>query len=274
MVETLHFVAIAAFLFWCLVSALSEDGWGAEPHDATGLARTGHCGLDAVAGGALRPTRADVRLLAQPEPVVRAERTAGCSRPCCIRLEGPTRTRCSSPSCGAHRIAAAVFVSDVHDTGTGNDTLNHRRWAVQRLVGERCRSEDPVRDWAGRGHRTGQAGRNRRPLGGIGVDSLWFSELVSTDAVDPFIGMAYALARTTQLKVGTSVAILPGRHPVLVAKQLASLAGLAPKRVLPVFGLRSAIPGEREIFDVPDGERAAVFDESLQLLRRYLRRTA
>ena len=52
------------------------------------------------------------------------------------------------------------------------------------------------------------------------------------------VGMAYALARTTRLKVGTSVAVLPGRHPVLVAKQLASLAALAPKRVLP--GLRFA----------------------------------
>ncbi|HEX2399045.1 MAG TPA: LLM class flavin-dependent oxidoreductase, partial [Mycobacterium sp.] len=82
-------------------------------------------------------------------------------------------------------------------------------------------------------------------LEATGVDSLWFSELVYSKAVDPFVGMAYALARTTNLKVGTSVAVLPGRHPVLVAKQLASLAGLAPKRVLPVFGLRSAIPAER-----------------------------
>ncbi|MBP2452190.1 TIGR03854 family LLM class F420-dependent oxidoreductase [Mycolicibacterium lutetiense] len=103
-----------------------------------------------------------------------------------------------------------------------------------------------------------------------GVDSLWFSELVYTPAVDPFIGMAYALARTRRLKVGTSVAILPGRHPVLVAKQLASLAALAPKRVLPVFGLHSALPAERDIFVVPDGRRAAVFDESLHLLRSVL----
>jgi probable F420-dependent oxidoreductase len=91
-------------------------------------------------------------------------------------------------------------------------------------------------------------------LEATGVDSLWFSELVYSKAVDPFVGMAFALARTTNLKVGTSVAVLPGRHPVLVAKQLVSLAGLAPKRVLPVFGLRSAIPAEREIFVVPDGE--------------------
>jgi probable F420-dependent oxidoreductase len=103
-----------------------------------------------------------------------------------------------------------------------------------------------------------------------GVDSLWFSELVYSLAVDPMVGMAYAVARTKRLKVGTSVAVLPGRHPVLVAKQLASLAALAPKRVLPVFGLRSAIPAEREVFTVPDGERAAVFDESLRVLRAAL----
>ncbi|WP_118915804.1 TIGR03854 family LLM class F420-dependent oxidoreductase [Mycobacterium shigaense] len=103
-----------------------------------------------------------------------------------------------------------------------------------------------------------------------GVDSLWFSELVYAPAVDPMVGMAYALARTSRLKVGTSVVVLPGRQPVLVAKQLASLAALAPKRVLPVFGLRSAIPAERELFVVPDGARAAVFDESLRVLRAAL----
>ena len=107
-------------------------------------------------------------------------------------------------------------------------------------------------------------------LEAAGVDSLWFSELVYSRAVEPFVGMAFALARTTQLKVGTSVAVLPGRHPVLVAKQLASLAALAPKRVLPVFGLRPALPAERDLFVVPDGKRAAVFDESLQLLRKAL----
>ena len=104
-----------------------------------------------------------------------------------------------------------------------------------------------------------------------GVDSLWFSELVYSKAVDPFVGMSFAVARTKRLKVGTSVAVLPGRHPVLVAKQLASLSALAPKRVLPVFGLRSALPAERDLFVVPEGKRTAVFDESLQLLRLALR---
>jgi len=103
-----------------------------------------------------------------------------------------------------------------------------------------------------------------------GVDSLWLSELVYSPEVDPMIGMAHALARTSKLKVGTGVAILPGRHPVLVAKQLLTLAGLAPKRVLPVFGLRPARAAEHDLFPVPAGRRAAVFDESLVLLRRLL----
>ncbi|MGO8958607.1 MAG: TIGR03854 family LLM class F420-dependent oxidoreductase [Streptosporangiaceae bacterium] len=98
------------------------------------------------------------------------------------------------------------------------------------------------------------------------IDSLWLSEMVYGDLIEPFIGMTYALARTSHLKVGTGVAVLPGRHPVLVAKQLTSLAGLAPGRVLPVFGLKPARPAENAAFGVP-GNRGEVFDESLRLLR-------
>ena len=104
----------------------------------------------------------------------------------------------------------------------------------------------------------------------LGVDSLWLSEMVFGSLVEPFAGMAYALSRTTRLKVGTGVAVLPGRQPVLVAKHLASLAGLAPGRVLPVFGLQPARAAERGVFEVPDGRRAAVFEESLQLIRLLL----
>ncbi len=104
----------------------------------------------------------------------------------------------------------------------------------------------------------------------LGVDSLWLSEMVFGSLVEPFAGMAYALSRTTRLKVGTGVAVLPGRQPVLVAKHLASLAGLAPGRVLPVFGLQPARAAERGVFEVPTGRRAAVFEESLQLIRLLL----
>jgi probable F420-dependent oxidoreductase len=107
------------------------------------------------------------------------------------------------------------------------------------------------------------------PLESAGIDSLWLSEVVYGNLVEPLIGMTYALARTSRLKVGTGVAVLPGRHPVLVAKELTSLAALAPRRVLPVFGLRPARRPEAAAFPVY-GNRAAVFDESLELLRLLL----
>jgi probable F420-dependent oxidoreductase len=103
-----------------------------------------------------------------------------------------------------------------------------------------------------------------------GVDSLWLPENVYSPSVEPFTGVAFALARTRRLKAGSGISVLPGRHPVLVAKQLASLAGLAPARVLPVFGLQPAQPAERPLFPVPGKQRAAVFDESLTLLRLLL----
>nr|MDT0663994.1 LLM class flavin-dependent oxidoreductase [Micromonospora sp. DSM 115978] len=104
----------------------------------------------------------------------------------------------------------------------------------------------------------------------LDVDSLWLSEQLTAQAVDPVVGMTYALARTNRLKVGTSVAVLPGRNPVIVAKQLVSLAALAPRRVLPAFGLGPARPAERSAFPVPEGKRGAVFDEALTLVRRLL----
>lgn len=103
-----------------------------------------------------------------------------------------------------------------------------------------------------------------------GVDSLWLPEAVYSPRIDPVVGLTHALARTSKLKVGTGVMVLPGRDPVLVAKQLASLAALAPKRVLPVFGLKPARDAELPLFPVPQGRRAAVFDESLRLIKALL----
>lgn len=104
----------------------------------------------------------------------------------------------------------------------------------------------------------------------LGIDSIWLPDQASENAIDPLIGMAYAAGRTAELKLGTGVLVLPGRNPMLVAAQLAALVALAPRRILPVFGVRSAHARERAMFPVPDGERAAVFDEALLVVRRLL----
>lgn len=99
-------------------------------------------------------------------------------------------------------------------------------------------------------------------------DSLWLSERLTGTAPDCLVGMAYAAGRTRRLKIGMSVMVLPGRNPVLLAKELATLDRLSGGRLLPAFGLGAVDPIEQQAFGVTRDERAPLFDETLGLLRR------
>jgi probable F420-dependent oxidoreductase len=79
--------------------------------------------------------------------------------------------------------------------------------------------------------------------------------------------MAFAAGRTTRLKFGMSVMVLPGRNPIVLAKELATLDRLSNGRLLPAFGLGVADPHEQQAFGVERGARAKLFDESIQVLR-------
>lgn len=105
-------------------------------------------------------------------------------------------------------------------------------------------------------------------LEALRFDSLWLSEKITDDCPDPVVALAFAAARTSRLKLGTSVLVLPGRNPMLLAKELASLDRLSGGRLLPAFGLGQVDPGEQQAFGVERGERASRFDEVLPLLRR------
>jgi probable F420-dependent oxidoreductase len=98
-------------------------------------------------------------------------------------------------------------------------------------------------------------------------DSLWLSERLSGESPDPLVAMAFAAGRTTRLKFGMSVMVLPGRNPIVLAKELATLDRLSNGRLLPAFGLGVADPHEQQAFGVARGERAAWFDESMRVLR-------
>lgn len=99
-------------------------------------------------------------------------------------------------------------------------------------------------------------------------DSLWFSERINGYAPDPCAAMAFAAGRTKKLKLGMSVMVLPGRNPVLVAKELASIDLLSNGRLLPAFGLGAADPREHAGFGVDRAKRAPMFNEALGLIRR------
>ena len=100
----------------------------------------------------------------------------------------------------------------------------------------------------------------------IGWDSIWFSERVGGDILDPLAAMSVAIGRSQRLKYGFSVLVLPGRNPVLLAKELATMDVLSKGRIVPVFGLGSPLPSEHEIFDVNPKERGKRTDEATQLM--------
>jgi probable F420-dependent oxidoreductase len=105
-------------------------------------------------------------------------------------------------------------------------------------------------------------------LESLGFDSLWLSERISGPAPDPLVAMAYGAGRTERLKFGMSVMVLPGRNPVVLAKELATLATMSGGRLLPAFGLGAVDPVEQQAFGVQRGERAKLFDEMLSVMRQ------
>jgi len=106
-------------------------------------------------------------------------------------------------------------------------------------------------------------------LEALRYDSLWLSEKITDDCPDPVVALSFAAGRTTKLKLGTSVMVLPGRNPMLLAKELATLDRLCDGRLLPAFGLGQVDPAEQQAFGVERTERARRFDEVLPLLRRF-----
>ena len=101
----------------------------------------------------------------------------------------------------------------------------------------------------------------------LSFDSLWLSERITGQAPDPIVAMSYAAGRTSRLKFGMSVLVLPGRNPVVLAKELATLAVMSGGRLLPAFGLGVADGREHQAFGVERSERAAWFDEALAVMR-------
>jgi len=99
-------------------------------------------------------------------------------------------------------------------------------------------------------------------------DSLWLSEKISGEAPDPLVAMAFGAGRTTNLKFGMSVMVLPGRNPVVLAKQLATLGRMSAGRLLPAFGLGAVDPIEQQAFGVERSQRARIFNESLEVMKK------
>lgn len=84
--------------------------------------------------------------------------------------------------------------------------------------------------------------------------------------VDPHIALAAIAARTSRLRVGPLVLVLPFRHPLQLAKLTASLDVASRGRLILGAGT-GWNPAEFDALGVPRAERAARFEESLRIMR-------
>ncbi len=100
-----------------------------------------------------------------------------------------------------------------------------------------------------------------------GFDSLWLSEVLSTPVIDPLSGLSYAAGIVKKLKLGTTM-LVPGRNPVRLAKELATIDRLSGGRLLLVMVPGLTEPAESQAIAVPPKQRGAWLDEMLPLLRR------
>ena len=126
----------------------------------------------------------------------------------------------------------------------------------------------------------------------VGVESIWTVEHVvipvgyqstypynpsgkmpAPDQVpipDPLVLLAYAAAVTKTLRLATGIVILPQRHPLYVAKEVATLDVLSHGRV--IFGIGVGwLEEEFQALGVPFDERAARTAEAVRAIRSLWR---
>lgn len=83
---------------------------------------------------------------------------------------------------------------------------------------------------------------------------------------DPFVWLSYVAALTSTIKLGTGIAILPQRNPVIAAKEVASLDRLSNGRVLLGVGA-GWLAEEFAALGVPFERRGDRLDEYIKALR-------
>jgi len=83
---------------------------------------------------------------------------------------------------------------------------------------------------------------------GLGLDDVWVSEhiIVPRDKFprsplfyDPVLTLTWVAAVTKRIRLGTSVLVLPMRHPLPLAKELATLHNLSDGRLILALQLHS-----------------------------------
>lgn len=110
----------------------------------------------------------------------------------------------------------------------------------------------------------------------LGYDSLWVWDHVllgvepSFPIIESLTILTAVAARTSRIKLGTGILVLPLRNPVLLAKQLASMDQLSEGRLL--MGMASGwYKREFDAMGVPFERRGRIMDDNLRILKALWR---
>jgi natural product biosynthesis luciferase-like monooxygenase protein len=105
----------------------------------------------------------------------------------------------------------------------------------------------------------------------LGYESFWITEhhfhWFGGAHANPIVALSAIAARTTKLRLGTAVTLLPYRHPLLVAEELACLDNLSHGRVDVGIG-RGFFKIEYDGLGISMSESRPRFNENLEIIRR------
>jgi probable F420-dependent oxidoreductase len=101
----------------------------------------------------------------------------------------------------------------------------------------------------------------------LNFDSIWIPEAILQPTLDPVVALALAAGRTTKLGLGTHL-IIPGRHPVQLARQLAHLDQVSEGRLLLLGVLGLPDEADAGVQGIERRRRGAAMEEAVPLLRR------
>jgi probable F420-dependent oxidoreductase len=114
----------------------------------------------------------------------------------------------------------------------------------------------------------------------LGFADVWVSEHIivprgapyppSPIFYDPVVSLTWAAAATRRVGLGTSVLVLPMRHPLPLAKELATLQNLSAGRLILGAGV-GWLEAEFAALGVPFRERGRRMDEGLALMQAVWR---
>ena len=106
-----------------------------------------------------------------------------------------------------------------------------------------------------------------------GFSSFWLPESHFSGDVsipEPLLALAAVAARTQRIRLGTTSYLLPLRHPLHAAEQVAVLDRLSNGRVILGVG-RGYQPAMFEAFSVPRQQKRRIFECSLEAIKRAWR---